>query len=122
MPALAQPEGEGSPEGDLDGGDRIEIQAGRHPVIEATQTDVTFVPNDTVLDRKDQSVGIITGPNMAGKSTFLRQNALIALAGFFIAAKLPAWATLVLAMALDLTIELVIGDGFVLGTLKLFQG
>ena len=53
----------------VDGGDRIEIQAGRHPVIEATQTDVTFVPNDTVLDRKDQSVGIITGPNMAGTPT-----------------------------------------------------
>lgn len=63
----------------VDGGDRIEIQAGRHPVIEATQTDVTFVPNDTVLDRKDQSVGIITGPNMAGKSTYIRQTALIVL-------------------------------------------
>ncbi|MEC8495213.1 MAG: DNA mismatch repair protein MutS, partial [Planctomycetota bacterium] len=63
----------------VDGGDRIEIQAGRHPVIEATQTDVTFVPNDTTLDRKDQSVGIITGPNMAGKSTYIRQTALIVL-------------------------------------------
>ncbi len=49
-------------------------------------------------------------------------DTLFVLAGFFIAAKLPAWATLVLAVALDLTIELVIGDGFVLGTLKLFQG
>lgn len=63
----------------VDGGDRIEIQGGRHPVIEATQTDVTFVPNDTVLDRKDHSVGIITGPNMAGKSTYIRQTALIVL-------------------------------------------
>lgn len=63
----------------VDGGDGIEIEAGRHPVIEATQTDVTFVPNDTSLDRKKRSVGIITGPNMAGKSTYIRQTALIVL-------------------------------------------
>ncbi|MEM6571077.1 MAG: DNA mismatch repair protein MutS [Planctomycetota bacterium] len=63
----------------VDGGDTIEIQDGRHPVIEATQTDVTFVPNDTTLDRKKRSVGIITGPNMAGKSTYIRQTALIVL-------------------------------------------
>ena len=63
----------------VDGGDGIEIESGRHPVIEATQTDVTFVPNDTSLDRKKRSVGIITGPNMAGKSTYIRQTALIVL-------------------------------------------
>ncbi|MGB0331535.1 MAG: DNA mismatch repair protein MutS, partial [Planctomycetota bacterium] len=63
----------------VDGGDSIEIESGRHPVIEATQTDVTFVPNDTSLDRKKRSVGIITGPNMAGKSTYIRQTALIVL-------------------------------------------
>ncbi|MGD2019078.1 MAG: DNA mismatch repair protein MutS, partial [Planctomycetota bacterium] len=63
----------------VDNGDAIEIEAGRHPVIEATQTDVTFVPNDTSLDRKKRSVGIITGPNMAGKSTYIRQTALIVL-------------------------------------------
>lgn len=63
----------------VDNGDAIEIEAGRHPVIEATQTDVTFVPNTTSLDRKKRSVGIITGPNMAGKSTYIRQTALIVL-------------------------------------------
>lgn len=63
----------------VDGGDVIDIKGGRHPVIEATQSDVTFVPNDTVLDRKARSVGIITGPNMAGKSTYIRQTALIVL-------------------------------------------
>lgn len=63
----------------VDNGDAIEIKDGRHPVIEATQTDVTFVPNDTTLDRKKRSVGIITGPNMAGKSTYIRQTALIVL-------------------------------------------
>ncbi|MCE7027943.1 DUF2585 family protein [Jiella avicenniae] len=49
-------------------------------------------------------------------------DTLFVLAGFFVAAKLPARATVILAVALDLTIELVIGDGFVLGTLKLFRG
>ncbi|WP_419190920.1 DNA mismatch repair protein MutS [Saltatorellus ferox] len=63
----------------VDGGDTIEIKDGRHPVIEAMQKDVTFVPNDTTLDRKKRSVGIITGPNMAGKSTYIRQTALIVL-------------------------------------------
>ena len=63
----------------VNGGELIEIKDGRHPVIEATQSDVTFVPNDTTLDRKTRSVGIITGPNMAGKSTYIRQTALIVL-------------------------------------------
>ena len=63
----------------VDGGETIEIKDGRHPVIEAMQKDVTFVPNDTTLDRKKRSVGIITGPNMAGKSTYIRQTALIVL-------------------------------------------
>ncbi len=63
----------------VDGGDAIEVKDGRHPVIEAMQTDVTFVPNDTTLDRKKRSVGIITGPNMSGKSTYIRQTALIVL-------------------------------------------
>ena len=64
---------------EVDGGDLIDVKDGRHPVIEATQTGVSFVPNDTVLDRKKRSVGIITGPNMAGKSTYIRQTALIVL-------------------------------------------
>jgi len=64
---------------EVDGGDSIDIAGGRHPVIEATQTEIAFVPNDTRLDRKKRSVGIITGPNMAGKSTYIRQTALIVL-------------------------------------------
>ncbi|MEZ6016125.1 MAG: DNA mismatch repair protein MutS [Planctomycetota bacterium] len=64
---------------EIDNGERIEITAGRHPVIEATQHDVTFVPNDSLLDRKRRMVGLITGPNMAGKSTYIRQTALIVL-------------------------------------------
>ncbi len=63
----------------VDGGETIEVKDGRHPVIEAMQKDITFVPNDTTLDRKKRSVGIITGPNMAGKSTYIRQTALIVL-------------------------------------------
>lgn len=64
---------------EIDNGEAIEITAGRHPVIEATQSDVTFVPNDSKLDRKRRMVGLITGPNMAGKSTYIRQTALIVL-------------------------------------------
>ena len=63
----------------VDDGLRIDIRDGRHPVIEQTVTDEEFVPNDTSLDGKDQQVLIITGPNMAGKSTVLRQTALIVL-------------------------------------------
>ena len=57
---------------------RIEIEAGRHPVVEASQTE-PFVPNDTRLDPDDRQVLVLTGPNMAGKSTYLRQTALIVL-------------------------------------------
>jgi DNA mismatch repair protein MutS len=56
----------------------IEIKAGRHPVVELTLTDEPFVPNDTYLT-PDAALHILTGPNMAGKSTFLRQVALIVL-------------------------------------------
>jgi DNA mismatch repair protein MutS len=56
--------------------DRIRIQGGRHPVIERTHRD-PFIPNDTYLDREEDQIQIITGPNMGGKSTFLRQVALI---------------------------------------------
>ncbi len=58
--------------------DIIEIKSGRHPVIELIVKD-GFVPNDTILDNTDTQVVIITGPNMAGKSTYLRQTALIVL-------------------------------------------
>ena len=56
----------------------IIIKNGRHPVVEAIQ-DAPFVPNDTLLDSHENRVALITGPNMAGKSTFMRQTALIAL-------------------------------------------
>ena len=59
--------------------DKIVIKDGRHPVVESTQRAVMFVPNDTTLDRGDNRLAIITGPNMAGKSTYMRQVALIAL-------------------------------------------
>ena len=58
-------------------GDVIEIVDGRHPVVEQFSKDVFFVPNDTYLDGKDNRFMLITGPNMAGKSTYMRQVALI---------------------------------------------
>ncbi len=60
-------------------GTDIEIVDGRHPVIELTVKDEDFVPNDVRLDSGEQQVLIITGPNMAGKSTILRQTALTVL-------------------------------------------
>jgi len=59
--------------------DRLEIRAGRHPVVELTLQDERFVPNDAHLNCAEDQLLIITGPNMAGKSTYLRQIALIAL-------------------------------------------
>jgi DNA mismatch repair protein MutS len=64
---------------ELDDGDRIHIVAGRHPVVEQAQPDVPFIPNDTELSNHEAQILIITGPNMAGKSTYLRQVALITL-------------------------------------------
>lgn len=55
----------------------LEISAGRHPVIEKLVEDDKFIPNDTLLDYPDTSIAIITGPNMAGKSTYLRQVGLL---------------------------------------------
>ncbi|WP_135819924.1 DNA mismatch repair protein MutS [Halostella litorea] len=55
--------------------DRIRIEAGRHPVVERTQE--SFVPNDAAFDRESR-VAVVTGPNMSGKSTYMRQVALIA--------------------------------------------
>jgi len=57
----------------------IEIKAGRHPVVEIAHNDVLFVPNDTFLDGSENVAAVITGPNMAGKSTFMRQIGLIVL-------------------------------------------
>jgi DNA mismatch repair protein MutS len=58
---------------------RIEIIEGRHPVLEQTLLEERFVPNDVLLDNKENQILIITGPNMAGKSTYIRQVALLVL-------------------------------------------
>ncbi|MFR7450735.1 MAG: DNA mismatch repair protein MutS [Gemmiger sp.] len=63
----------------VDSSDVLDIAEGRHPVIEQMLKGSLFVPNDTTLDEGDNRILIITGPNMAGKSTYMRQNALIAL-------------------------------------------
>ena len=60
-------------------GNEISIDSGRHPVVEVMLKDSLFVPNDTKLGAADNTVAIITGPNMAGKSTYMRQVALIVL-------------------------------------------
>ena len=60
-------------------GPELEIIDGRHPVVEVVLKDALFVPNDTSLGSEDSQVAIITGPNMAGKSTYMRQVALIVL-------------------------------------------
>lgn len=76
------------PDVSLDG--KIMIKDGRHPVVEAIQLDNPFVPNDTELDMENNRLLIITGPNMAGKSTYMRQVALISLMsqiGSFVPAK-----------------------------------
>ncbi len=57
----------------------IDIRQGRHPVVEKMISNSMFVVNDTYLDNKDCQISIITGPNMAGKSTYMRQTALIVL-------------------------------------------
>ncbi|MCK5545193.1 MAG: DNA mismatch repair protein MutS, partial [Desulfobulbaceae bacterium] len=64
---------------DVDNDNEIIIQEGRHPVIELSMPKGRFVPNDIHLDQTSNEVLIITGPNMAGKSTVLRQTALIVL-------------------------------------------
>ena len=63
----------------VDDGEEIVIREGRHPVIERSLPAGRFVPNDILLDQTGQEVLIVTGPNMAGKSTVLRQTALIVL-------------------------------------------
>ena len=57
----------------------IQIKGGRHPVVEKMMRDDMFVSNDTTLDNSKNRISIITGPNMAGKSTYMRQTALIVL-------------------------------------------
>ncbi len=62
----------------LNQGNGFFVTNGRHPVLEQTLTDTKFVPNDTELDPETARLQILTGPNMAGKSTYIRQIALIA--------------------------------------------
>jgi len=64
---------------ELDEGLRIEIKDGRHPVVEQSLGGGVFIPNDTELDNNEAQIVILTGPNMAGKSTYLKQVALIVL-------------------------------------------
>ena len=76
------------PQVDLSGA--VEIREGRHPVVEKMLKKALFVPNDAVMDSGDNRLAIITGPNMAGKSTYMRQVALIVLLaqiGSFVPAK-----------------------------------
>lgn len=63
----------------VDVSDDILIYDGRHPVVERLLKDTQFVPNDVTLNNRDNQIAIITGPNMAGKSTYMRQVALITL-------------------------------------------
>ena len=73
----------------LESGSTLAITDGRHPVVEAISKE-RFIPNDTLLDNEENSCAIITGPNMAGKSTYMRQVALIVLMahlGSFVPAK-----------------------------------
>ncbi len=75
------------PDISIDG--KIEIKEGRHPVVEQLSSE-PFVPNDTVLDNGENRCAIITGPNMAGKSTYMRQTAIICIMaqmGSFVPAK-----------------------------------
>jgi DNA mismatch repair protein MutS len=64
---------------EMDESSRIEIRGGRHPVVEVMLGGARFVPNDACLDSERDQLLIVTGPNMAGKSTYLRQVALIVL-------------------------------------------
>lgn len=71
-------------------GDKIVISDGRHPVIEALRSEEPFIPNDAEIDQGENQILIITGPNMGGKSTYLRQIALIVILaqmGSFVPAK-----------------------------------
>ncbi len=75
---------------EIDLSDKIKIRDGRHPVVEKFVKDAYFVPNDTELDTKSNRIALITGPNMAGKSTYMRQVALITIMaqiGSFVPAK-----------------------------------
>jgi DNA mismatch repair protein MutS len=61
----------------IDSSTRLDIQGGRHPIVEDSLKSETFIPNDTLLDKEDHQLILLTGPNMSGKSTYMRQVALI---------------------------------------------
>lgn len=63
----------------INDGDKIQIEKGRHPVIEQSVKNGVFVANDTYMDRDSSQLLLITGPNMSGKSTYMRQTAIIVL-------------------------------------------
>ena len=68
----------------------LRIEEARHPVLDVTEPEGTFVPNDTLMSADDGMIMLITGPNMAGKSTYIRQVALLTLMaqlGSFVPAK-----------------------------------
>ena len=77
LAAVAQANGYCRP--DVNFSDEICIREGRHPVVEQLMNGAPFVANDTALNNTDKQIAIITGPNMAGKSTYMRQTALIVL-------------------------------------------
>lgn len=88
LAAVAEENGYTRPEVDMS--DIIDIKAGRHPVVEKLCGDSYFVPNDCLLNTSNSRLHIITGPNMAGKSTYMRQVAdivLMAQAGCFVPAE-----------------------------------
>ena len=73
---------------------RIDIKNGRHPVVEKMINNDMFIANDTYLDNQKNRISVITGPNMAGKSTYMRQAALIVLMaqiGSFVPVRVPLW-------------------------------
>lgn len=63
----------------VDDGPKLEVKAGRHPVVEKIIGKENYIPNDALLDDKTQQLIVLTGPNMTGKSTYMRQTALIVL-------------------------------------------
>ena len=74
----------------LDMSDELAITDGRHPVLEVVYQEERFVPNDTLLNRDEQQILLLTGPNMAGKSTYMRQvalNVVLAQAGSYVPAR-----------------------------------
>ncbi len=77
LASVADEEGWTRPQ--VDASPRLDVEAGRHPLVERSLRAGEFVPNDTHLDAESAQVVILTGPNMAGKSTYLRQTALIVL-------------------------------------------